>query len=90
MSVPTYRDGNSLAGPFADILALEPTTAWRRCPQCRLVSPMAELRVYGTEAGLTGRCPGCDGIAVRLVRQPEHVWLQLGSPQAAFRFDLPA
>lgn len=50
---------------------------------------MAELHIHGAEPALTGRCPGCGAIALRLVRQPEHVWLQLGILQAAFRFDSP-
>ncbi|MFH8735710.1 DUF6510 family protein [Streptomyces sp. NPDC017964] len=64
-------------------------STWGRCSQCRLVAPMAELHIHGAEPALTGRCPGCGAIALRLVRQPEHVWLQLGTLRAAFRFDLP-
>jgi hypothetical protein len=47
------------------------------------------LHVYGPEPGLTARCPGCAAIALRVVAQPRHLWLQLGSGAGAFRFTLP-
>ncbi|MFB8773095.1 DUF6510 family protein [Streptomyces broussonetiae] len=84
-----YLDGNALAGPLADVFAVDPTTAWRRCPACHRPSTVSELRVYGPEPGLTARCPGCAEIALRVVTQPEHLWLQLGGHGGAFRFTLP-
>ncbi|MDX3056232.1 DUF6510 family protein [Streptomyces sp. NE06-03E] len=86
MSLPAYRDGNALAGPLSQIFAVDPTTAWRRCPECGLTGSLAQLRVYGPDPGLTGRCPGCDTLALRVVEQPRHLWLQMGGGQGAFRF----
>ncbi|MFE1437468.1 DUF6510 family protein [Streptomyces sp. NPDC058739] len=87
---PLHLDGNTLAGPLGEVFALDPTTAWRRCPVCRLPSTVAQLHVYGPEPGLTARCPGCADIALRVVTQPRHLWLQLGGGAGAFRFTLPA
>ena len=53
----THLDGNCLAGPLSEILSVEPTTAWWRCPECARSGPLAELHVYGPEPGLTARCP---------------------------------
>ncbi|MCL2733620.1 MAG: DUF6510 family protein [Actinomycetia bacterium] len=87
MTHPTApRDGNCLAGPLSEILAVEPTAAWWRCPHCAHAGPMAQLRVYGPEPGLTARCPSCARIALRLVKEHDHLWLTLGSGTGAFRF----
>jgi len=90
LSVP-HLDGNVLAGPLADVFAVDPTTAWHRCPTCRMPSSIGELHVYGTGPGpgLTGRCPGCADLALRAVAQPGHLWLQIGNGAGAFRFPLP-
>ncbi|MGW1818834.1 DUF6510 family protein [Streptomyces sp. NPDC002125] len=82
----SHRDGNALAGPLSQIFAVDPTTAWRRCPDCGLTGSLAQLHVYGPEPGLTGRCPGCAAVALRLVEQPGHLWLQMGGGAGAFRF----
>ncbi|MET8963266.1 DUF6510 family protein [Streptomyces sp. NPDC004074] len=81
-----HLDGNCLAGPLSEILAVEPTTAWWRCPECTRSGPLAGLHVYGPEPGLTVRCPGCAYIALRLVREGAHIWLTVGSGTGAFRF----
>ncbi|MFJ6982736.1 MULTISPECIES: DUF6510 family protein [unclassified Streptomyces] len=81
-----HLDGNALAGPLSEILAVEPTAAWWRCPECARSGPLAELHVYGPGPGLTARCPGCAHVALRLVREDRHVWLSLGGSGGAFRF----
>jgi Family of unknown function (DUF6510) len=81
-----HLDGNCLAGPLSEILAVEPTTAWWRCPQCGRAGPLAQLHVYGPEPGLTASCPDCAYIALRLVRDEEHIWLALGTGTSAIRF----
>ncbi|MFJ9638674.1 DUF6510 family protein [Streptomyces sp. NPDC101178] len=86
---PIRLDGNSLAGPLADLFAIDPMTAWRICPGCRALSSIAELHVYGPQPGFTGRCPHCQQLALRIVQQPGRLWLQLGTDQGAFRFTLP-
>ncbi|MEV5148515.1 DUF6510 family protein [Streptomyces sp. NPDC052727] len=85
---PRHLDGNALAGPLSEVLAVDPTTALWLCPTCRIPSTTAQLHVYGPQPGLTARCPGCSAIALNLVRQPEHLWLQLGGSGGSFRFTL--
>lgn len=89
MNMPSHLDGNALAGPLADLFAVDPTTAWRLCPGCATPAMLGQLHVYGPEPGMTGRCPGCGDIALRLVPQPGHLWLQLGTGAGAFRFAMP-
>ncbi|MFG2792581.1 DUF6510 family protein [Streptomyces sp. NPDC048419] len=82
----THLDGNALAGPLSEILSVEATTAWWRCPQCARTGMLAQLHVYGPEPGLTARCPGCAHVALRLVRDGEYIWLSMGGSTGAFRF----
>ncbi|CAL9325940.1 DUF6510 family protein [Streptomyces sp. SudanB182_2057] len=91
MNQPPARhlDGNALAGPLADVFTVDPTTAWRLCPTCRMPATLGQLHVYGPGPGLTGRCPGCADIAVRVVTQPGFLWLQLGNGGGAFRLGVP-
>ncbi|GAA2431801.1 DUF6510 family protein [Streptomyces macrosporus] len=88
MTAPTHLDGNSLAGLLSEVFAVEPTVALRRCPYCRQTDTLAQLHVYGPEPGMTARCPGCSAVALRAVRRPGHLWLQLGSGPGGFRFPL--
>jgi hypothetical protein len=81
-----FQDGNSLAGALSEILSVDATDALWRCPDCARTGPLAELHVYGPEPGTTARCPGCSYVALRLVRDEDHVWLTLGGAQGAFRF----
>ena len=85
-STPTYLDGNSLAGPLSEILCVEPTTAWWRCPECTHSGLLAELHIYGPEPGLTARCPSCAYVALRVVKEEDYIWLTMGSGIGAFRF----
>jgi hypothetical protein len=72
-----YQDGNALAGPLAEIFAVEMTLAIGRCASCGLAGPIAALRVYQHAPGLVGRCPGCDEVVIRVVRGPDQAWLDL-------------
>lgn len=72
-----HQDGNLLAGPLREIFAVEMTTAVGRCAHCGLTGPVAQLVVYSHAPGLVARCPGCDGVVLRLVRGPESAWLDL-------------
>ncbi|WP_049577508.1 DUF6510 family protein [Streptomyces sp. SBT349] len=86
---PLHQDGNCLAGPLSEIFALDLTAARRRCPSCLVDAPLAALHVFGPEPGITARCPGCSGIALRMVRHPERTWLELGTPDGPFRIPTP-
>ncbi|MDQ2747992.1 MAG: DUF6510 family protein [Actinomycetota bacterium] len=72
-----YEDGNALAGPLADIFAVDLTVAIQRCAGCGQSGPIATLRLYRHAPGLVARCPGCDGVVLRLVHTPDAVFLDL-------------
>ncbi|MEQ7009267.1 DUF6510 family protein [Actinopolymorpha sp. B17G11] len=72
-----YVDGNALAGPLREVFAVDVTAATSRCAGCGRTGPVATLHVYTHAPGLVGRCPGCDGVVLRLVRGPESAWLDL-------------
>jgi hypothetical protein len=72
-----YEDGNALAGPLGEIFAVDVTVAIQRCAHCGRTGPVAALRVYRHAPGLVARCPGCDGVVLRLVRTRDAAFLDL-------------
>ena len=74
---PNYIDGNGLAGPFAEIFAVELTGAATTCVGCGRRSTVAELHVYMSGPGAVARCPGCEATVLRYARTPNHAVLDL-------------
>ena len=72
-----YLDGNMLAGALREIFTVDVTTAQARCAGCGRIGMVAQTRVYEHAAGLVARCPGCDGVLIRLVRAPDRAYLDL-------------
>jgi ribosomal protein S27E len=72
-----YLDGNMLAGALREIFTVDVTTAQARCAGCGRTGMVAQTRVYEHAAGLVARCPGCDGVLIRLVRAPDRAYLDL-------------
>jgi hypothetical protein len=73
-----YTDGNELAGPLAEIFAVDLTTSVSRCAHCGRTTAVASLRVYNHRSpGWVARCPGCAEVMLRLVRAPDAAWLDL-------------
>jgi hypothetical protein len=72
-----FTDGNAVAGPLAEIFAVDVTAAESRCVNCGRTGPVAALRVYGRAPGFVARCPGCDHVVLRLVRARGRVWLDM-------------
>jgi hypothetical protein len=72
-----WTDGNALAGPLQDVVRVEVTTAIGRCTGCGRTGPMAEVRVFDRAPGVVARCPVCDQVLVRLVRDRGRAWLDL-------------
>ncbi|MFA1539418.1 DUF6510 family protein [Actinomadura monticuli] len=72
-----FTDGNAIAGPLAEVFAVDVTAAGSRCAHCGRTGPVAELRVYGRAPGFVARCPGCDHVVLRLVRGRDTVWLDM-------------
>jgi hypothetical protein len=72
-----FLDGNALAGPLAEVFAVDLTAAISRCLGCGQVQAVGTLRVYMRGPGAVARCPSCDAVVLRLVRGPEQIWLDL-------------
>jgi hypothetical protein len=83
-----YADGNALAGPLAEIFAVDVTAAMGRCARCGNTGPVAALRVYAHAPGLVARCAACGEVVLRLVRGPASAWLDLRGA-VSLRVDLP-
>jgi uncharacterized protein DUF6510 len=81
-------DGNALAGPLAEIFAVDVTAALARCASCGRTGAVATLRVYGHAPGLVARCPHCEAVVMRFNRSPGAAWLDLQGA-VAVHFSLP-
>ena len=72
-----FIDGNGAAGPFAEALGIDLTTATVTCAGCGAGGRFAESHVYDQGPGLVARCTSCEEVLVRLVRTPTDAWLDL-------------
>ncbi|MBW8486891.1 DUF6510 family protein [Actinomadura parmotrematis] len=72
-----HVDGNALAGPLGELLNADVTSMTSQCAHCGRSGAFAELRVYAHAPGWVARCPGCDGVVLKLVRSAGRVWLEL-------------
>jgi hypothetical protein len=77
MSSTGYLDGNAAAGPLADLLTFDITTAVARCGGCGEAMVLARCRVYAAGPGLVLRCAACDRVLVRLVTVDDRAWLEM-------------
>jgi len=81
-----YTDGNSIAGPLAEMFALDITGASTVCVGCRQRSSVAELRVYAAGPGSVARCPACGGVVLRYARTPTNAVVDL---RGTFSLSIP-
>ena len=72
-----WTDGNALASPLQEVVRVDITTAIGRCTGCGRTGPMAEVRVFDHAPGVVARCPSCDQVLLRLVRDHGRAWLDL-------------
>ena len=70
-------DGNAAAGMLSEIFAADLTAARATCANCGTDRPVGALLVYAHGMGVVVRCPGCDGVVLRVARTPTQVWLDL-------------
>lgn len=68
-------DGNAAAGMFSEIFALDLTAGKAKCAGCGTTRAIGTLHVYSHGMGMVVRCPGCDGVVLRVARTPTHIWL---------------
>jgi hypothetical protein len=81
-----HKDGNALAGPLADVFAVELSASIATCAGCGRTDRVATLHLYDGGPGLVARCPGCDTVLLRYVETTHGRWLDLRGT-AVLRFD---
>jgi hypothetical protein len=68
-------DGNAAAGLLRELFTFELTTARGRCENCGAVAEVGAVMVYANAPGTILRCPQCDSVLMRIVRNGGHYWL---------------
>jgi hypothetical protein len=68
-------DGNAAAGILSEVFVPDLTGARAKCRGCGTTRSIGALLVYAHGMGTVVRCPGCDGVVLRLASTPTHVWL---------------
>jgi stage V sporulation protein SpoVS len=70
-------DGNAIAGVLSEVFAVEMTSAVGTCAACGATGAVATLRVYVHAPGVVVRCPQCESVLMRIVRNGERAWLEV-------------
>ncbi len=70
-------DGNAAAGPLGQFFTFDVTLATITCGDCAFEGPLAELRLYGRDAGIVLRCRRCDAVNIRMLETERSVNLDL-------------
>jgi Zn finger protein HypA/HybF involved in hydrogenase expression len=73
-------DGNAAGGILGEVFIFEMTTARAACAHCGATRPLGSSMAYVSEIGTVVRCPACDSVLIRVVRQddgPQRYWLDL-------------
>jgi hypothetical protein len=70
-------DGNAMAGPLAEIFAVDVTSAQVSCDSCGATNSLAEQVAYVGGPGSVLRCADCTAVVARLVKIRDAVWLDL-------------
>ena len=80
-------DGNAAAGMLSEVFVPDLSAARATCAGCGTTRAMGALLVYTHGMGMIVRCPGCDGVILRVAHTPTQVWLDL---TGATRIVMPA
>jgi hypothetical protein len=67
-------DGNAVAGLLQEVFAVEMTTAVGTCANCGASGPVGAVHLY-RGAGVVLRCPQCDNVLVKIVKNETGVWI---------------
>jgi hypothetical protein len=70
-------DGNAIAGPLQEVFAVEMTTAIGMCGNCGAVGALGAMHLF-RGAGAVLRCPYCDYVLMKMVRDHSRMWLDFG------------
>lgn len=68
-----HLDGNGVAGDLGDVFSAEPTLMRDTCAGCGVTTVLAEVHVYVQAPGTVLRCPHCDSVLMRVVRNDRRV-----------------
>ncbi|UGT62886.1 DUF6510 family protein [Nocardia asteroides] len=74
----THLDGNALAGPLAEIFAVEVTACGCRCGACGAAGPIGAAPAYLRGPGAVLRCASCAAVLLVLTETPAGHRLRLG------------
>ena len=69
-------DGNAVAGLLQEVFAVEMTTAIGTCSGCGTAGPVGAAHLYRV-AGNVLRCPHCDNVLAKIVKNDSRVWIDL-------------
>jgi hypothetical protein len=69
-------DGNAIAGLLQEVFSAEMTTAIGTCGDCGTAGPVGAAHLY-RGAGIVLRCPHCDAVLAKIVRNDSRVWIDL-------------
>jgi uncharacterized protein DUF6510 len=69
-------DGNAAAGLLSELFSRDLTSARARCAGCKATQAIGSLLVYAHGMGMVARCPNCEGVIMRLVKTPTHLWFE--------------
>jgi Family of unknown function (DUF6510) len=67
-------DGNAVAGLLQEVFAVEMTTAIGTCNACGATDAVGALHVF-RGAGIVMRCPNCDNVLVKIVKDDTRIWI---------------
>lgn len=70
-------DGNAAAGPLGRFFAIDVTILTVTCGTCAGEGLLAELRLYGGDAGVVLRCRKCDAVNIRMLETDRSLNLDL-------------
>ena len=77
-------DGNALAGPLAEVLTGDATSAVGRCMGCGDVAALAQAVVYASAGRYVARCRNCDDVLLTVIETDTGLMLTMDGI-AAFR-----
>ena len=63
-------DGNAAAGVLQEIFGAEMTASTTECVHCGHEGQVGTLLAFTQGPGLVLRCPGCEGVMLRIVETP--------------------
>jgi len=69
-------DGNAAAGVLSELFSPDLTSARARCAGCSATQAIGALLLYAHGMGMVARCPSCEGVILRVVKTPTHLWFE--------------